>query len=272
MKNQKDSQKLQIGKTVGLISNILSVLSWCGIPFSLVIGILQKSFLWVLPIVFFIVTLVLIRLCKIYNVQIIGWILGLFAPKLRYSFSSWDIYYEYKKRKEMEFRAFYTVKPLQTDVDHVRIRYNWSAETKENPIWPVAIVDPENQVFTSRLVEDGKEYGYNYYKVFSNSSYNKGDSDFKLGVRIDMKGADEPSPHLLTSIGVRTSKLHMQVSFPQEMQPKNVEFFEYLHATDDYHWHKYEGKAELKAQKWTITWDINRPIYGGKYLIRWMLD
>lgn len=258
------------GKIFGLIADVLSILSWIGIPLSVFLSILQQSWAWIIPSLLLVIILVLLALCRKYSRSIVHWVLGLFALNLPYRFLSRTSEYEYISSDRMQFRTTYEVKALQTGVDYIRARFNWSGETDINAVQPKPVLEEENKIYTARLEPDGREYGYSYYKVFSPSRHNKGDAPFHLGTCSDLKVGDRPvSHHLLTSISATTDVLHMRVILPEHLSPHNIEFFEYLHATDEHHWHRYEGEAKRHGKKWVITWDIEQPIYGGKYLITW---
>lgn len=265
-----EKHNLRIGKVFGVFSGIASVFSWLGISVAVLWGFLCKTWLWLIPVAILAIVLFFLWFCKHNHKRIIGWIQGLLAPNLPYRLTRWEIEYEYKSMNEMRYHADYEVQAMQTGVDHIRVRYNWSGETEDNPIYPVPVTEHGYQ--TGDLRSDGKEYGYNYYKVMSKTQFNKEDGPFKLGVRIaPLKVGKRPvSHHLLASISMATDVLVMRVLLPPNIRPTRIECFEYLHATDDYHWHKYEWKAEQGEDgKYEIEWEISRPIYGGKYVIKW---
>lgn len=186
-----------------------------------------------------------------------------------YRLLTWDAVYEYHSMTEMYFRSEYNVKAMQTGVDHIRIRFNWSGESGDAPIVPMAIQGSDYQ--SERLEDDGSEYGYRYYKLFSHTPYNKSDNPFKMGVEIPSMKADDQklSHHLLVSVSMLTEQLKMYVSFPENIYPENIEFFEYIHATDDHHWHTETLEPKKVDGKWVIERTIPDPIYGGKYKIHW---
>lgn len=269
-KNPSREYHLYGGKIFGLIADVLSILSWIGIPLSVVLGVFRHSWVWIVPLLLLVIILVLLSLCRKYSRSIVHWVLGLFALNLPYRFLSRTSEYEYMSSDRMQFRTIYEVKALQTGVDYIRARFNWSGETDKNAVYPRPVLDEGNKIYTDCLVPDGREYGYSYYKVFSPSKHNKGDAPFRLGTYSDLQVGDRPvSHHLLTSISAATDVLHMKVILPEHLSPCNIEFFEYLHATDEHHWHRCEGDAKRIDKKWVITWDIEQPIYGGKYLITW---
>lgn len=278
--NKKNRKKvmhnLRIGQIFGVLSSVLSILSWFGISLSVIITIIRRSWSWVwgLLCIVSILVLLLLFVLRRYNSRIISWSTNLFAPNLPYQLLSWEIDYKYISLDEMYFYATYTVKAMQTGVDHIHVRYNWSGESDNNPISPQPVTKAGFE--TDKLEFDGKEYGYSNYKLYSKDKFNKNDSPFKLGVSIGplKVGTSMISHHLLTSISMATDSLTMKVHFPSNLEPRNIRCSEYLHSTDFFHWHSYEKEPIRKEDKkgWSINWIIPYPVYGGKYLIKWDCD
>lgn len=276
------NHNLKIGSVINNISAGVTFLGFFGISaasiYNFVTNSWKTNWLWVvIVLVAMVIAYIIIHLSKKHYKLIVVYILNLFAKKLSYKLKKWEIIYEYLSETDMQFEAHFDVIALQTGVDHIRVRYNWSGATESNPIKPEPIIDEGYQ--TSRLEADGTEFGYSFFKVFSNTKINVGDMPIKLGVRIrDLKETEKKaSPHLLTNINVPTDKLIMTVILPANIFPEGIEFLEYIHATDDYHWHRYvQGDdynlvnvSTIANNKKKITWEIVRPITGGKYVIRW---
>ena len=95
----------------------------------------------------------------------------------------------------------------------------------------------------------------------------------KLGVKIDnmQDVAEKTTPHLQTSISVVTKKLKMLVILPVYIYPKSIRCLEYLHSTDSCHWHDLSKDCvlERKDQEWHIMWSVDKPIFGGRYIMSW---
>lgn len=271
-RKQKAGHNLRIGQIFSNFSAVLTVLGWLGLTASSVGAYFRRSWLLALVAIISAAVLGLLYVFKRNHRRIISGIMSLFAPNHPYRILSWDMEYEYKSRDEMFFRVDYTVKAMQTGVDHIRVRYNWSGETDSNPIHPEIVTGQGYE--TSKLEFDGKEYGYSYYKLFSRVVFNKKDEPFKLGVRIGplKAGEQKVSHHLLTSISMATDELIMRVRLPEGLEPFNVRGIEFLHATDDFHWHIENREVErLENKDWRIEWRVLHPIYGGKYIIKWSL-
>lgn len=279
---QSEKQPLRIGQIATIIDFIIGILGFFGISATVIINFIKNSWSvtwwWVLlAVAATVVAYVTVNYVTNHSRNIIVRILNLFAPKLPYSLKMWETTYEYLSENTMQFEALFQVAPQQTGVDHIRARYNWSAATEDNPIHLHPIKTQGYQ--TSEIVPDGCEFGYSFYKIYSRTSINKGDPPIKLGVKIPnlVEKEKKASPHLLTNINVLTEKLVMTVILPSSIHPEDIEFLEYIHATDDHHWHRYVAETHpalvtftpLSNNRKKITWPIAHPIIGGKYIIRW---
>lgn len=280
MENEKKKRSLIIGKIFDIISFGLDIISFLGFTASAIIGCIKRNWMFAIPTVIFILIFIVIAICRKYNLfrkynhRIASFVMNLFSPNNGYKLKEWKTVYEYLNEDNMKFHVEYEVDPLQSDVNFINVRYNWSGENETNPI----IVKPiKNKGFdTKNLEEIGKEYGYKLYKLHSNNTYNKNDKPFKLGVKMDLskKPEDPISHHLLTSISMKTENLRMIIKFPYSLHPTNIRKLEYLHSSDYVHWVSDNSyKAELdENNKWVIKWDVENPIYGGKYVIKWDID
>lgn len=269
MRKDGKTHNLRVGKLFEIIANAGSLLGWCGIPLSVCLAYFRKSWLLVVPGILILILVLFLRYCRNNHRKIISWIMTLFAPNAPYRLLAWDAVYEYRSMTEMCFRVEYEVKAMQTGVDHIRVRFNWSGESGSDPIEPRALQGPGFQ--SERLEDDGREYGYRYYKLFNHTPHNRTDSPFKMGVEIPSMKADvqKLSHHLLVSVSMLTEQLSMRVVFPENIIPEDIEFFEYIHATDDYHWNTKTLQPQRLNGKWVIEKTIPEPIYGGKYKIQW---
>lgn len=281
-RKQKHEHSLNIGYAVDRCGSIVGILGFGGISASAIYNFITKSWKsgwWTVLLLVGVLTCVFwaLHFARKHYRKFAVWVLNLFAKKLPYSLKRWEIKYEYLTPTEMQYEALFQVKALQTGVDHIRVRYNWSGATEQNPIFPEPIVG--GSFHTKRIESDGSEFGYNFYKVFSNAVINEEDEPILLGVRIRnlIEKGKKASPHLLTNVNVITDLLVMTVLLPSDILPENIEFLEYIHATDDCHWHRYvEGdnhdivKVETTPEnKKKILWEVKDPIIGGKYIIRW---
>ena len=272
LRKQKTKDFLTVaGKTFSVVSNILTIVSWLGITATSIFLYFTKNYFLIIPIVLLLTLVICIFICKRNNVDIIKAIMAFFAYNMKYSFDEWVAEYEYHSKDTMSFKTSYTVRALQTGVDHIYVRFNWSGATDEKGIDPRPV---NSGNFKSEKMEFcHKEYGYNYYKLFSKNVINKGDHPIQLGYKLENlnDSLGKASPHLLTSISVVTKKLKMIVILPQNIKPQNIRCLEYLHSTDDYHWHDLSDnvKPELIGKRWHIIWEIEKPVFGGKYILSW---
>lgn len=268
------------GEIFDWVSRILTILSFLGITINTICNFIYNTWSthWrpvvVWGVVFFACVFV-VRLFRNNSYLIIKTAINAFSRKSRYKILKWENTYEYLDFDKMQFRSELTVKPLETGVEYIRTRYNWSGGSA---IKPEPITD--DGFMTGRIESDGEEFGYRFYRVFSKVMLNGNDHPIKLGVKIcNLVDVNKTaSPHLLTSINVETDELVLRVILPKELHFKNVEFLEYLHATDDFHWHRYTTETKnspveidraTRTDKDIISWSIKRPVFGGKYIIRW---
>lgn len=270
--NKKQVKNLTVvGKVFSAVSDVLTILSYLGLTLSVIAGIIKKSLICVIPFVISIIILIIICFCKKNNTAIIKYILKIFAYNMQYTFDEWTTEYEYHTIDKMSFSTSYLVRAQQTGVDNIRVKFNWSGATDLNPINPQPICKGDFQ--SNRIELFAREYGYNHYKLYSKHSINKGDTPIKMGVKLSnlVDTERKASSHILTSISVDTKKLTMIAIFPTTMPIKNIRCLEYLHSTDDFHWHNLsdEHKIELSGSKQYLIWSVDKPVYGGKYIMSW---
>lgn len=270
---RKEKSFTFIGDVFSVISNWASVLSFAGVSAAALMTCLKQYFwascigtLAVLLFVFF-------RICFKCRDKIIKSVLRWFAPNSSYSYEEWNAEYEYKSLTCMSFRTRYKVKALQSGVKNIRVRFNWSGASESSPIIPKPFC--ADGYTTKEVKYAGEEYGYTYYDVINQTSFNKGDTPVMLGVDIEDMKTNDPqkiSHHLLTSVNVVTDQLNMTILFPQNICPKNIVAHEYLHATDDNHWRERSSECSRVFRddnKWEVTWKVKDPVYGGKYIVHW---
>ena len=271
MRKSMGEYQLSIGKIMTIVTNIVSILSWLGIPASIFMVYISQSKWWALLIVICVCVVTTIRIARANARYVVAFIMNLIAPSTPYKLKEWRVNYEYLSSEDMCFWAEYTVKAKQIGVNHIHVRYNWSGESKDHRVKPEPIKG--SSFDTNRIEYVGKEYGYSYYKIFSDREHNKRDKPFKLGARIRMhKEKDqEISHHLLTSISMVTDVLIMRVILPPDIYPEQIRKVEFAHSSDFFHWHSEENvqaERDEKTNKWIIEWRV-KPIYGGKYIIDW---
>lgn len=267
---------LQFNSIFSALSGVASILSFLGLSAVVIFNTVTKvwSENWrsiIFPGIAFVISLIVFIAFRAFGREIAIFLFNLFAQKNPYRLKCRIIEYEYISPTTMKYRTEYTVVAMQTGVDFVRSRINWTGETEGNPVKIQPIL--ESGFYTSRIAPDGCEYGYNYYKIFSHTPINRGEN-IKLGAKIDdLVDKDKKAvPHLLTNVNVQTSTLVMKVIFPSDMTVRNVEFLEYAHAVDDYHWHRYTDdrtKISNDGGRQFITWTVKSPVVGGKYIIKW---
>lgn len=271
LKTKKEQGIVAAEKTVSIIGDVVAVFSWLGITSSSILVFCKTNYWYIIPAGVFAVLLVCVYLGKKNRIAIIKYVMNMLAYNMKYSFEEWTAEYEYHSNTKMSFRTTYLVKAIQAGVEHVRVRFNWSGATDNNPIKPEPI--REDGYYSNDLKLVDREYGYNHYNLCSSKAINKGDKPVKLGVKLENleDAAKIASPHLLTSISVTTKKLNMIVILPYDIHPENYYCLEYLHATDDCHWRDLSNECnlELKNGKWYLSVTVDKPVFGGKYILRW---
>lgn len=271
MKNKQKDSFFAVGKTLATIADLISVLSWIGVSVSVISSIVSRNLAWIIPLCIFSVLILIAFLCKKNHILIVKWIMNMLAYNMKYVLDEWTARYEYLSAKEMTFRTTYVVRALQPGMDHIRVRFNWSGETDSNPIEPKPIVETGFDSVRMELFD--KEYGYKHYNLYSRNKINKGDEPLKLGVTLDglVDVSEKASPHILTSISVVTDRLKMIAVLPIHMIPEDIHCYEYLHSTDDCHWHDLTSMCECKTEgnKWQVSILIDKPVFGGKYILKW---
>lgn len=269
-----EKNTMEIERLLSIVSNILTIISWLGITsISVVFVFFQHNFWLIVPFAVLILLLIVLYIFRKQHDNLIKWFLKLFAYNTQYYFEEWTARYEFKSEYKMSFYTSYVVRALQSGVDHIKVRFNWTGSTDTNPITPTPICDSD--FHSMRLEWYQKEYGYNYYKLFSRNKINKNDKPIKLGVKIENLDDKykKASPHLLTSISVVTKKLNMIVVLPTTIYPERIRCLEYLHSTDDVHWHDLSDQHTLvrdsESKHWILSWTVNKPVFGGKYIMSW---
>ena len=78
------------------------------------------------------------------------------------------------------------------------------------------------------------------------------------------------SPHLASGIYEETDEIVLRVIFPMEINITNIRKLEFIHYTDEEHFHCInENTPEIRNGKKVIEYPVKSPIYGGKYIIDW---
>ena len=268
---KKQSHFTFIGKFFSVFETFLSILSYLGITLSVLWGFFKKNFWMIIPFTIFSGILICVFLCKKYHVELIKKFITLFAINCPYKYVRYKATYEYESMEQMKLHTTYLVKALQTGVEFIRVRFNWSGATEKNPVVPSIISNGEYE--TDRIEFEKSEYGYNCYKLYSKNKCNKNDPPVKMGVDLGTLVVKDKkiSHHLQACINVITDSLELEIILPFGIYPSKVCFLEYLHSTDDEHWHKFSDsdytKPKLENEKWVIRWVIEKPVFGGKYII-----
>lgn len=186
------------------------------------------------------------------------------APDKLCEIVSKNLVYEYLSMTEMSFKNEFYVKPLHDGLDSFSDKYKWTGSES---------VMPEPLVNTHRIELVDSINGFDRYKIiFGNKCYNKHDGPLKTGIILkNMRDTDKTAcPYLSTGIYDKTKNLTLQVCFPMNLNPTNIRKLEYIHYTDEEHYRCInENSPEIIDNRKIISWNIKKPIFGGKYVIDW---
>ncbi len=194
------------------------------------------------------------------------YLMNLTAPDKRCRITSKKVIYEYKSMTEMCFSNEFFVKPLYDGLTSFPDKYKWTG-----PYTP----KPKPLISNHKIDLIDIKYGYQRYCInLGAKSYNKSDRPIRTGIKLEsLKDPDrQASPHLATGIYDCTENLTLEVWFPMDVNVTNIRKLEYIHFTDEEHYHcTEENSPEIcnELKKKVIRYSIKRPIYGGKYLIDW---
>ena len=82
----------------------------------------------------------------------------------------------------------------------------------------------------------------------------------------------ESSTHLSSGVYEITDKLTLRVWFNPNLTPRNFRKLTYLHYTDREHYscdNNVRIEVDNDSNKNFVEWEIDKPIFGAKYLIDW---
>jgi len=222
---------------------------------------------------FFFIFLFLATKIPFLEKTLIGFFLNLTAPKKNYKFVRKEVIYEFSDRTHMRYEKIFCVKPT---VSHFRPiiddKYNWTGKTS-------LTIKPQDEEHW-KIEVCGTRFGLTRYQfsptvAYMYKLYNKGEK-FKLASVIeDIEDTEKKSSlHLSSGIYEKTDLLILRVVFNPDLKPVNGRKYEFVHYTDDEHYDSDKlpvtfnsdtGKKELK-------WEIENPLYGGKYVIDWEFE
>lgn len=196
------------------------------------------------------------------------YLLNLTAPAKSYKLLSKEVIYEFSSRTKMRHEKIFEVKVINTSFRGINDKYKWTGDHELT----VETDDPQH----FKVVPQGSKFGLNRYniEVKDGRTYSKGD---KLTIKSLIRDIDDPnkksSLHLSTGIYEKTERLKMRVVFDNSLCPQNARKLEYIHYNDDVHYRAYPAELQLTegGTKKCYEWDIDKPLFGGKYMIEWEL-
>lgn len=249
-------------KILSLISALFSIISFV-ISFKY-----MKWWLYVITATIFIISIILIVKRKSIGKKLMIVFLNKTAPDKNYKLIEKKSTYTFKSYTEMEFYSSCKVKALHDGLEYIVVRYRWTGP--HNPV--VKTLNGQHNITEI----ESRMSGYQCCKIdFRGKKYNKNDRTIDTGFKME-KLTDSnrvSSPHLCTGVYDITDKLVLEVKFSKELKVKDIRKLEFIHYTDDEHYKCVNEDVPTIEGDWqVIRYEIEHPIYGGKYLIDWVFD
>ena len=190
--------------------------------------------------------------------------LNLTAPSKSYKFTKKEVVYEFKTRTAMRHEKNFSVKVLHPSFSGISDKYKWTGEGRLN----ICSKDPKHY----SLQPLRAKFGLERYRLVP-----VGDKRYSAGESIEMGAVIEDisdpnsasSLHLSSGIYEKTDCLVLKVLFTPTLQPVNARKLEYIHYIDDDHYRAEACMPTLEGEKKCLEWVIEKPLYGGKYMIEW---
>lgn len=265
MNNERDNQTIYF---IPLFANIVGILSFFLVTVPTIFAILKKqTWLIALVIIAIILAVKLFRNRRKYAKLLLYHFLNYTAPSKNYKLTEKEVIYEFLSKREMRLEKNFSVCVQESGFRAVYDKYKWTGD---------AVLLPESKDKEHyEFIPMGAKFGLNRYRLewLGDRRYSKG-TPLKMGMIIgDINDPNEKaSPHLSSGVYERTDRLVLRVIFASELSPINARKLEFSHYTDDDHINS-EG-IELQVlrednRKRYYEWVIDKPLYGGKYLIEW---
>lgn len=269
---QEATEKISL---LSIVSSIITIISFFVPGFSIIKLIFDISNqntnsinIWViLIIVFGIIAVLLFLNRRKISVKVLRWIMNLTAPKQSYKVLYKTCEYEYLSRTELRYEKRIKPKPIQ-NIDGIHDQFNWTGNKNLTP----KSLYPKTQYVELK----DRKFGMQRYdvKFKNNRIFKKGEDVPELGMVIDCISDPnkESSTHLSSGVYEITDKLTLRVWFNPNLTPRNFRKLTYLHYTDREHYscdNNVRIEVDNDSNKNFVEWEIDKPIFGAKYLIDW---
>lgn len=254
-------------KIISVILGILDILSSLITIIPFIYAINSKQFIAYLIVVsLLVISVCLFSFRKKISMNILKKIMNLTCPYKMYKLKKKESIYEYETREQMRHEKIFEVQVLHDGFDGVNDKFKW---TGDDHLMPCPKYD------TQEIEPLGIQSGMQLYKIKfkNNRRYNKSDKVEPLGMVIEniTDPEQKSSTHLSSGVFEVTDQLVLHLIFGANLKPKNIRKLEYLHYSDDCHFHCERGEATYNEEtgKREIIWTIDKPFFGGKYMIDW---
>lgn len=254
-------------KVISTLSDILGILSFITMVIpsltAIISGIFPVIILVIPPIIIFARRQIIAR-------KFLGWIMNCTCPDKTYKLKKKEIIYEFKSREEMRLEKNFDAVVLHDGFTGVYDKFKWTGDGDLIP-------QPKRPALHKiEMLEE--KYGMKRYQIKfkDEQNYSKGDDVDTIGMVIEniQDKQHKSSLRLLSGVFEITDCLELHLIFDKDLKPKNIRELEYIHYSDDEHYrcenvnYVFNDSTEKKE----VIWTINKPIYGGKYVIDWVFD
>lgn len=254
-------------KAISIFSDVLGIISFIGMLVPSLIALISS----LIPLIIFIVPsiVLLVNREKVAR-KFLGWIMNCTCPDKPYKLKKKEIIYEFKSREEMRLEKNFDPVILHDGFTGVYDKFKWTGEGELTP--------KAKRPAVHKIEPLEEKYGMKRYQIKYNGehNYSKGDDVDTFSVVIeDIKDPNHKSAQrLLSGVFEITDCIELHLIFNKDLKPKNIRKLEYIHYSDDEHY-KCENTNYIfndETDKKEVIWTINKPIYGGKYVIDWYFE
>lgn len=178
--------------------------------------------------------------------------------------------YEYISRTSMKFTYIASIKVLKGYFEGLPLFYKWTGDDKVNA---KCISAGQKLEIRDDDFQDGMQH---YFLKASNNacSFSKKDTVPELGYITEVMNdtKNKSLPYLSKGVANITDTLILKVIFSHDVNPKNIRLITYIHYCDVKHFVSEDATLRLMddGRKY-VEWTVKKPIYGGKYMISWII-
>lgn len=206
------------------------------------------------------------------------WISNVSRPaRIGYSLKSKTIIYRYETPNKLSMEKRYRPIVEEGSFNGVADNFWWTGSHGD--------LEPTCPVSGQKYVGEISRFGPARYKIefTGRREYHKGDTVPEMIVRFDdIDDSDHAAQlHLSTGVYEKTDLLILRVEFPRELIVNSIRLLTYIHYTDPFYYSAEDATLQCcnscvscnanSRNHCYVEWRISHPIYGGKYMIEWVL-